>query len=125
LLVLVLVLGAAVVGLSVLCVWQALLYAPLSIELAHAEGEIETFDEMREQALRSAPAEAVGCLAYTVTYYPSGSKHASGSRIDRIVERARASAVREIIAHLRRSTGEDLGDDPAPWIKKYADGKQP
>jgi hypothetical protein len=36
-----------------------------------------------------------------------------------MVEQARASAIREIIAELRKKTGEDLGDDPEVWIKKY------
>jgi hypothetical protein len=35
----------------------------------------------------------------------------------------RASAIREVIAYLRKKTGEDLGDDPQKWIEKY--GKAP
>jgi hypothetical protein len=41
-------------------------------------------------------------------------------RVDRMVERDRALAVRDILACLRIKTGEDLGDSPEAWIQKYA-----
>jgi hypothetical protein len=75
---------------------------------------------MRVKSIETqSPRSAADALAYTVTYYPSGTKHATGSRLDRMVEQARASAIREIIAELRKKTGEELGDDPEVWIKKY------
>ena len=78
------------------------------------------FDEMRTKALQSDVEGAAGCLDYVVGYYPSGSKQDTGSRFDRMVERERTLAAREIVAHLRRKIGEDLGDSPAAWIAKYA-----
>ena len=50
--------------------------------------------------------------------YPSGTKQETGSRLDRIVERERGVAVRDIVAHLRTKTGEDLESSEA-WIQKY------
>jgi hypothetical protein len=41
-----------------------------------------------------------------------------------IMECVRASAERDIIDHLRTLTGEDLGNDPKPWIKNYAEPEQ-
>lgn len=95
-------------------------YAPLKLRLAFASEQVHIFDEMRDKALHSDASGAAGCLAYVVNYYPSGTKQESGSRLDRIVESARGQSVREILAHLRTKTGEDLGTDPESWIKKYA-----
>ena len=75
---------------------------------------------MRLGALRSDPAEAAGCLEYVVSYYPSGTKQEAGSRLDRMVERERALALRDILSYLRVKMGEDLGEAPEAWIQKYA-----
>ncbi len=82
--------------------------------------QTRSFESQREFAVRSSsPEEIVGALANVVGYYPSGTKQTAGSRLDRIVERQRASAIREIIAHLRKHTDQNLGDLPEPWIQKY------
>ena len=78
------------------------------------------FDELRVQALHDDAIEAAACLKHVFIYYPSGSKQRTGSHLDRTVERHRISAAREIIAYLRRTTGQDLGDKPEPWIERYA-----
>jgi hypothetical protein len=70
--------------------------------------------------LQSDVANAASDLEYVVGYYPSGSKQEAGSRLDRIVERQRSLAAGAVIAHLRVKTGEDLGENPDPWIQKYA-----
>jgi hypothetical protein len=49
-----------------------------------------------------------------------GSKQEFGSQLDRMVERERTLAVRDIISYLRTKTGQDLGENPEPWIQKYA-----
>ncbi len=91
---------------------------PLMFRVACAEEQTQIFDQMRTQALQSNPAEAVEYLEYAVSYYPSGTKQVPGSRLDGIVERARQSAIREIIANLRAKTGRDYGDDPNRWINE-------
>lgn len=41
------------------------------------------------------------------------------ARFGQILEMYQASTIREIIARMRTLSGEDLGDDPKPWIEKY------
>lgn len=101
-------------------IWTFLNGLWVRIWTGHAAEQMQIFEEMRVKALTAeSPAAAAAFLDYTVSYYPSGTKHTTGSRLDRMVEQARASAVREIIVELRKKTGEDLGDDPEAWIKKY------
>jgi hypothetical protein len=90
-----------------------------TLRLAFADEQTQIFEDMRIQASQAEPPKAVEFLDYAVSYYPSGSKQVPGSRCDRIVERARRSAVREIIADLRARTGQDLGDDPQRWVEHF------
>src|SRR5438105_15566668 len=96
---------AVVVAFSLLVVAAGTLaykLVPLTIHVSFADDQTEIFEEMRAKAVSAAdPHEAAGYLEYAVNYYPSGTKQDSGSRLDRVVERARRSAIREIIAHLR------------------------
>ncbi len=119
-----------VVALSVVCVALLALgsalffdYAPLKVRLMLASEQTQIFDEMRTRALKSSAAEAAGCLEYVVSYYPSGTKQVTGSRLDRMVERERAAVVRDIISYLRKQTGGDLGNAPDGWVEKYAHQK--
>jgi hypothetical protein len=54
-------------------------------------------------------------------YYPSGTKQASGSRLDRIVERSRSLAELRIIQMLKVATGTELGEDVDAWIREFSD----
>jgi hypothetical protein len=115
-------LAIAAVLLSVLCGWLYLKHTWRAIEIAFAADQTEIFDDMRTKALASTnPREIAGYLQYAVHYYPSGTKQQAGSLLDQVVERLRASVVRDIVAHLRSATGHDLGDDPERWIDEYSD----
>jgi len=114
------VLGVLCVSLLVAAGYLFWSYGLLKIRVAFASEQTQIFDEMRTKALQSDATAAAGFLEYVVRYYPSGSKQETGSRLDRIVERERTLAERDIIAHLRTKTGEDLGADPEAWIQKYA-----
>jgi hypothetical protein len=103
-------------GLCAKCWWD---HGWLSVRVAFAEEQTAIFEEMREKAASADPTKAIGYLEYAVNYYPSGSKQVAGSSLDHMVERARRSAVREMIADLRRKSGEDLGDDPKRWIAHF------
>ena len=112
-------LGVSFAGLLVLfsCLFWS--YGWLKVQVAFASEQTEIFDEMRTRAIQGDATNAVNCLQYVVNYYPSGSKQETGSRLDRIVERERTLAERDIIAHLRIKTGEDLGTNSEAWIQKY------
>lgn len=86
-----------------------------SMEIAFADEQTAIFDQMRRQTA-DAVAVNVSYLEYTLSYYPSGTKQTKGSRLDRVVERARRCAMREIMGILRSRTGKDFGDDPRRWI---------
>ena len=97
------------------------IHGSLHLRTAFADEQTQIFDDMRMRALQSTAApDIAGSLEYVVFYYPSGSKQRAGSKLDRVVERHRTAVVRDIVAHLRRTTGQDLGDGPEPWIQKYA-----
>jgi hypothetical protein len=113
-------LAASVAFLAALAAWLALELAWLRFEVAFADDQTAIFAEMRARAAGADAAEAARCLAYVVSYYPSGTKQRTGSRLDRIVERNRAAAVSEIIWRLKARTGQDLGDDPQAWIDRFA-----
>ncbi|MCC6796954.1 MAG: hypothetical protein IT366_17680 [Candidatus Hydrogenedentes bacterium] len=116
---------SALVGLALVGVagYFFVRWADQIVGVEFAEDQTRIFEEMRRQSRDMTGPEAVNSLNYVVTYYPSGSKQRPGSKLDRIVERARASAIREIIAALRVKTGKDLGDDPAVWIRAYMDSR--
>ena len=112
-------LGIVCVGLLVMsgCLfWHC---GSQAVRIAFASEQTQIFDEMRTRALQSDTSGAAGYLEYVVVYYPSGTKQEPGSPLDRIVERERAQAARDIIAYLRAKTGEDLGEKPEAWIQKY------
>jgi hypothetical protein len=110
----------AIAAVCVLLLSAERAYRSLAVHFAADHAWV--FEEMRAKANGGAAtaAEAAGCLEYVVSYYPSGTKLATGSEIDRVVEGYRAAVARDIIGRLRALTGDDLGDDPDPWIKKYA-----
>ena len=115
--------GLGALLLAILLGWQSWNYVRVKIEVAVAEEQTRIFEDMRNQALGASPTGAAESLAYVVNYYPTGTKQREGSRLDRVVERARAATVREIISELRQKTGEDLGAKPDAWIEKYAKNK--
>jgi len=97
--------------------WSVVMHLLDGLHIAFAQDQTAIFEEMRAKAIRAAtPEEAVGYLEYATCCYPSGTKQVQGSRLDEIVESAHRSAIREIIAHLHKQTGEDLGNDPEVWI---------
>lgn len=108
------------VGLVALCGSLFWNHGWLTIHVAFASEQTQIFDEERSKALQSDAAGAAGSLQYIVNYYPSGTKQQTGSKLDRMVERERTLAERDIIAYLRTKTGQDLGESPEAWIQKYA-----
>lgn len=73
----------------------------LRLQISFAVDQTAIFDEMRQMSVGSAPQAMQESLDYTRSYYPSGSKQVAGSKLDRIVERPRQNAIREIEAGLQ------------------------
>jgi len=90
------------------------------VNIIFAKSDIECFSKHEEIArLSNNPAEIAHELRYIVTYYPSGTRNKKNSQIDKIVEAARMAYIRLCINKFRSITGNELGDDPQPWISKY------
>jgi hypothetical protein len=84
--------------------------------------EVRELDKCRDRALQAEPQKAVEYLDM-LDQSPPREWTARRGNPGRVIEIERASAIREVIAYLRKKTGEDLGDDPKRWIEKY--GKKP
>jgi len=75
------------------------------------------YEQERLQAVKGDLQQAVQSLKSVVEYEPL--KVPADGDLGRALKLVRQGAIREIIARMRTLSGEDLGDDPEPWIKKY------
>jgi hypothetical protein len=118
--------AAVIVVLCAVVAWQFVRGVWTSLQLSFADEQTEIFSEMVDkasEAIRREPPDvkaAVAFLDYTHSYYPSGTKQTSGSRLDRIVERSRSLAELRIVEMLRVATDADLGTDAESWIREFA-----
>jgi hypothetical protein len=108
---------AGIIALISFATYHQIESAITRLRIAFADEQTAIFEDMREKARQADTKEATEFLTYVLNYYPSGTKQATGSTLDRIVDRARRDAVREIITLLRNKTHQDYGDDPQRWIK--------
>lgn len=111
-------LALALAGALILVVIQFLGSMRRSVEVAYAHNTFFELQEERDRALRSDVPEAAEKLLRISE--GTNAKQTPGSPLDRICTFQRTNVVREIIAYLRVKTGEDLGEEPGPWIAKYA-----
>jgi len=118
---------SVVLAMVSLCATAILLIAcwynlMLKLRIAFAREQIETFELMQARADASDVRGALECLEYTVSYYPTGTKQVADSALNEIVETARQHSMKDIIATLRRKTGEDFGSDPESWKEGLGSG---
>ena len=128
------------------CSWGAYRQHKIYREL---RGFVESFtaqsqfiEAMRNLALKGAPPSAMAQslrnivnhtnFGWATEFRRSGSPAAKAfqsapqstqyyvTNLEAMVERVKDAAVRDLIKALRDRTGQDLGDDPAIWIDKYA-----
>jgi len=97
----------------------SILYARVSL----AEEQMGEFSQMVSQAKEGSYEEGLDALEQTITHFPSGTKQREGSKLDTIVERARADAVATIVECLRRAAPADLGSEPEVWLKEAEKGR--
>jgi hypothetical protein len=79
-------------------------------------------DEMRQSGLEHTNATEIATTLRDVGRWYHGPAPDKGTprHLHNLMERVRAGVERDLIRHLREVTGEDLGMDPNPWIRKYA-----
>lgn len=107
---------AACVVFLAACICLAIARGIDQLRLAFALDQVNIFAAMQKQALDGDTDDAVECLRYTLSYYPSGTKQKHGSRLDRIVEQSRQQAISLIIKTLEVKSGEQRGSDPNAWL---------
>jgi len=78
---------------------------------------VEWYEERRLEAIRGDLQQAAQSLKSVVEYKPLKVRPEGDP--GRVLQLVRQGAIREIIARLRIQSGEDLGDDPEAWLKKY------
>jgi len=115
----VIALAALACGAICLAVWCLVRYAALSVEVGLARERVQVIAYATDRALRGTPAEAAAHLEYVLGYYPPGQGRSAGAELDAIVETHRRVCTRQIIEHLKRTTGENLGDEPRAWIERF------
>lgn len=116
-------LSVATVGLAALAAWGWARAAMAEVDAMLADGWTEMLQEGRDAALaKTNVTEVADSLRWVGRFYRPPEPPASG--IERhhynLMERTRVSYQRDIVAHLRQLTGDQLGDDPKLWIQKYA-----
>jgi hypothetical protein len=95
------------------CVFLVIRSTVESIHLSFAEEQTEYFENMAQHAnilLSAVPPDIVGardCLRAVDSYYPSGTKQNSGSRLDSIVERHRRTAKEAIECAIAACSKDD------------------
>jgi hypothetical protein len=78
---------------------------------------VQFYEEQRLEAVKGDLHRAAKSLNAVAEYKPL--KVPADGELGRALKLVRRGAIREIIARMRALSGEDLGDDPEPWIKKY------
>lgn len=114
------ILAVATALLLVFSGWISVTHFWLQAQVAFSCEQSRDIEEMRKRAVEADTPDAAEILRYVSNDSPSESELKKFTGVARIVERQRAMVIREIIAALRSKTGEDLGELPGPWIKKYA-----
>ncbi|QDU59445.1 hypothetical protein Pan216_02730 [Planctomycetes bacterium Pan216] len=119
--------GIVVVSLLVYSCWMTSERFWQQMQLLAAYDSYSIFEHARIRAVSADVDETADQLAYIVGYYPSGTRLAKDSPLDKLVECCRNSAIRELIALLKEQTDKDLGNDPVAWILVHAsdDSKRP
>lgn len=109
------VLSGAVAALLLSMGNLALRYSELRMEAGGAWLLIAEFQGIRSHL---SELDATG-LADRLNNTVRRSLKYKNASLKRVVEHERALLVRDLIANLRKKTGEDLGEDPSVWISKY------
>ena len=95
--------------------WSFIKYRMVVWDQTSTWGVVASWEGSRRVALQSEPSRAAALLDF-ITSHPS---RRDNSVLTMMMERERTNSIHDIIEYLRMKTGEDLGDDPRKWTKKY------
>jgi len=115
------ILAAVVAVLAGLLIWSVASNFRFRIETILADGHATLIEEMRDAALGTTNVtDVANYLRHVNRYYAPTDPQAQKLPAERLLRRVRLGLEREIVAHLRRLTGKELGNDPVRWIEAYA-----
>ncbi len=115
------ILSAVIAVLAVLLIRSTFSSALIEIETTLADEHARELEMLRDHALASTNAtEIVDTLRYMAIYYAPSDLEAFKSRSESLLRRVRRGVIRDVIGHLRKLTGRDLGENPAAWVAEYA-----
>ncbi len=78
---------------------------------------VQWYEQRRTEAAKGDISQAASSLKQVVEFWPlKVPRHGDFAGV---VSAFQASTIREIIARMRSLAGEDLGEDPQPWLEKY------
>lgn len=114
------ILGIAfgVVVLVAIIGWAKYLLA--TIELAQVEGRAGHINSLRNEALTGTNVTECARLLYGVQHFYAVRKVEPSDKLQLLLDQVREPAINEIIQHLRRLSGIDLGENPGPWVERFA-----
>jgi hypothetical protein len=139
------------IGLGVMAILSVFLcwkfwsdYRALCVSVHNDLNQTEVIEFYRNTPVHAKPAVAATCLRYIVEFklpdeyqFPKGKPRTRPAmvnastnlgrdgfaKVHHMVDIERVAAASDVIACLRRKTGEDLGNDPQRWIESYASTK--
>ena len=109
------IVGALILGailLAIVIPWLA-----TENQATYTRVAVYEYGRLRAQAENGDISEAAACLKDVQAFWPPQILH--DGKFAGIVASFRDSTVHEIITRMRSLSGENLGDDPEPWLNKY------
>jgi hypothetical protein len=104
-------LGVLIFGVTFLVLLNA------QSDATYTRAAVYRYQELRMASEKGDISQAATSLKDALVFWPPKIEHES--RAAGVVAAFRDSTVREIITRMRLLSGENLGDDPDSWLKKY------
>ncbi len=116
--------NAAIIGLSLLVLVLFCDHLVSAMERFQVKGQMQTIVTLRDGALASHDIRTVvSHMDYILSFTPSLGKKARDPTVNLLLTHFRDDAIAAMVAHLRMIAQQDLGPDPAVWIRAYPSPK--